>query len=83
LATKNPSVGVAFTRIASLAPMAKAFLKVGSVSGPPTFTTVTVAPCCSWNQIARVNPNSSFANYILNTVCVKFRITVNKVNFLM
>jgi hypothetical protein len=42
LATKNPSVGVAFTRIASLAPIAKAF-KVGSVSGPPTFTTVTVA----------------------------------------
>ena len=46
-ATKKPSVAGALTRIASFAPIANAFLKVGSVSAPPTFTTVTFAPCCS------------------------------------
>src|SRR5690606_25072354 len=45
--------------MAASAPMASAFLKVGSVSGPPTFTTSTVAPCFSLNHMARVNPNSS------------------------
>ena len=46
-ATKKLSVGVAFILMASLAPIAKAFLNVGSVSGPPTLTTVTFADCCS------------------------------------
>ena len=41
LATENPSVAGVFTLIASSAPMAKALRKVGSVSAPPTFATVT------------------------------------------
>ena len=47
-------------RIASSAPIANAFLNVASASAPPTFTTVTFAPCCSLNHIALVKPNSSF-----------------------
>ena len=60
LATKKPSLGSAFIRIASSAPMAKAFLIVGSVCVPPTLATCTVAPCFSLNHMARVRPNSSF-----------------------
>jgi len=36
LATKKPSLGSALTRIASSAPIANAFLIVGSVCAPPT-----------------------------------------------
>src|SRR5690606_3311591 len=52
-------VGSVLIRMASSAPIARAFLMVGSVCGPPTVATWTVAPCFSLNHMARVSPNSS------------------------
>ena len=60
LATWVASIASVFTRIALSAPMANAFLRVGSVSAPPTLITSTSAPSFSFNHMARVKPNSSF-----------------------
>jgi hypothetical protein len=60
--------------------MANAFLKVGSVSGPPTFTTVTVAPCFLETKSHVLN-RIRHLNYILYAIGIEFWITIGKINF--
>ena len=59
LATKKLSVGVPSILMASSAPIARAFRRVGSLVFSPKLTTVTLPPCCSLSFIALVSPNSS------------------------